>query len=267
MSEAADRLFAAIEAATQIAPLSSHDAAFDVAAAYRVLGELHGRREAQGWTRIGRKIGFTNRTIWPRYGVDRPMWSHVWDRTVTFAPAGEATLSLAGLMQPRIEPEVAFMLRAPLPDGSDVEAVLRAIAWIAPAFEIVHTVFRDWKFGAADCTAAFGLHGRLAVGPPLPVDDSNRAALAAELPRFAVALRRGDALVDTGVGANVLDSPALALMHLRDLLSVQPSFPALASGEIVTTGTLTDAWPVAPGEIWTSDYGSLGLRGLTVRLV
>ena len=267
MSAVADRLFAAIETATQIAPLSSHDASFDVAAAYRVLDELHARREAQGWTRIGRKIGFTNRTIWPRYGVDRPMWSYVWDRTVTFAPTGEAILPLAGLMQPRIEPEVAFMLRAPLPAGRDAEAVLRAIAWIAPAFEIVHTAFRDWKFAAADCTAAFGLHGRLAVGPPLAVDDGNRAALGAELPRFTAALRRGDRLVDTGAGANVLGSPALALMHLRDLLSVQPSFPPLAAGEIVTTGTLTDAWPVEPGETWTSDYGTLGLRGLTVRLV
>jgi 2-oxo-3-hexenedioate decarboxylase len=263
----ADHLFSAIETATQIAPLSSQDASFDVAAAYRVLDELHRRREAQGWTRIGRKIGFTNRTIWARYGVDRPMWSYVWDRTVTMAPEGEATLSLAGLMQPRIEPEVAFMLRAPLPEGRDVEAVLRAIAWIAPAFEIVHTVFRDWKFGAADCTAAFGLHGRLAVGTPLPVDDGNRAALAAELPHFTAALRCGDALVDTGTGANVLGSPALALMHLRDLLSTQPSFPPLAAGEIVTTGTLTDAWPVASGEIWTSDYGTLGVRGLTVRLI
>jgi 2-keto-4-pentenoate hydratase len=266
MSKAiADRLFAAIESATQLPPPSSIDSAFDVAAAYRVLDDLHARRRAQGWTPLGRKIGFTNRTIWARYGVDRPMWSHVWDRTVTFAPDGDAVLSLSGLMEPRIEPEVAFRLRGPLPAGDDVQDVLRAIEWIAPAFEVVHSVFPGWKFGAADCAAAFGLHGRLAIGPPLLVDDTNRATLAASLPRFTVALLRGDSLVDTGIGENVLGSPALALVHLRNLLTAQPLFPPLAAGEIVTTGTLTDAWPVLLGETWTSRYGTLGIGGLRVR--
>ncbi len=266
MSKAiADRLFAAIDSSTQLPPPSSLDGAFDVPAGYRVLDDLHARREAQGWKRIGRKIGFTNRTIWARYGVDRPMWSYVWDRTVTFAPEGHAVLSLSGLMEPRIEPEVAFKLRGPLPAGDDAQAVLRAVEWIAPAFEIVHSVFPGWKFGAADCTAAFGLHGRLAVGPPLLVDDTNRAALAASLPRFTVALLRGESLIDTGIGENVLGSPALALVHLRNLLATQPSFPPLAAGEIVTTGTVTDAWPVFAGETWTSKYGTLGIGGLRVR--
>jgi len=268
MSKAiADRLFAAIESATQLPPMSSLDGAFDVPAAYRVLYDLHARRRAQGWTPLGRKIGFTNRTIWARYGVDRPMWSHIWDRTVTFAPDGHAGLSLSGLMEPRIEPEVAFKLRGPLPPGDDAAEVLRAVEWIAPAFEIVHSVFPGWKFGAADCTAAFGLHGQLAVGPPLLVDDTNRAALAASLPRFTVALLRGDSLVDTGIGENVLGSPVLALVHLRDLLTTQPFFPALAAGEIVTTGTLTDAWPVFPGETWTSKFGTLGVKSLSVHFV
>ena len=70
---------------------------------------------------------------------------------------------------------------------------------------------------------------------------------------------------DCSVGANVLDSPALALGHLARLLAGQPETPPLAAGEIVTTGTITDAWPVSPGEIWSSDYGALGLSGLTLR--
>jgi 2-keto-4-pentenoate hydratase len=88
--------------------------------------------------------------------------------------------------------------------------------------------------------------------------------LAAALPEFTLKLRRGDAVIDTGVGANVLDSPALALVHLAGVLAGQPQFPPLAAGEIVTTGTVTDAWGVAPGETWTSDYGALGLPGMTL---
>ena len=77
-------------------------------------------------------------------------------------------------------------------------------------------------------------------------------------------LRRGDRVVERGVGANVLGSPAHALAHLVRALALLPQFPALAAGEIVTTGTITDAWPVAPGETWGSDYGSLGLGGLVL---
>ena len=90
--------------------------------------------------------------------------------------------------------------------------------------------------------------------------------LAALLPAFSLTLRRNGSVVETGVGANVLDSPANALVHLREVLASQPLFPTLAAGEIVTTGTVTDAWPVAQGETWTSDYGTLPVRGLTLTM-
>jgi 2-oxo-3-hexenedioate decarboxylase len=50
------------------------------------------------------------------------------------------------------------------------------------------------------------------------------------------------------------------------VLASQPAAPPLAAGEIVTTGTLTDAWPVTPGETWRSDYGALRMAGLTLTL-
>ena len=90
-------------------------------------------------------------------------------------------------------------------------------------------------------------------------------ALAAALPKFALTLSRNNTVVDRGVGANVLDSPALALAHLARLVADQPQVPPLAAGEIITTGTLTDAWPVAPGEVWSSDYGALAIEGLAVQ--
>jgi 2-oxo-3-hexenedioate decarboxylase len=213
---------------------------------------------------VGRKIGFTNRTIWPRYGVYQPMWAHVWTHTVHFAPDGQATLPLNSLVQPRIEPEVVFKLNHPVPLTGDAAAVLACVEWMAPGFEIVQSHFPDWKFAAADCTAAFGLHGALVVGAPLAVTDANRAALAAALPAFELTLSRGDTVIDRGVGANVLGSPALALVHLARLLADQPQSPKLAAGEIVTTGTITDAWPVAAGETWSSDYGALGIKGLAL---
>jgi len=260
----AGRLIAAYDSATTLAPITAGHPDFDVAAGYDVLREIEARRVAAGWRPVGRKIGFTNRTIWPRYGVYLPMWAHVWSHTVHHATADRAALALAPFVQPRIEPEVVFKLKSPLPVTDAALAALDSVDWIAPGFEIVQSHFPNWKFAAADCTAAFGLHGALVIGTPLAVTDRNRAALAAALPGFALTLRRAGAVIDTGVGANVLDSPALALVHLARVLARQPQFPPLAAGEIITTGTITDAWPVAPGETWTSDYGALGLPGLTL---
>ena len=260
----ADRLIAAYDGATTLASFGAREPGFDVAAAYDVLAEIERRRRAQGWKAAGRKIGFTNRTIWARYGVYQPMWAHVWTHTVRLVAAGSATLSLARLVQPRIEPEVVFKLNAPVPATDDADAILGCIEWIAPGFEIVQSHFPDWKFTAADCTAAFGLHGALVVGAPVAITAQNRAAIAAGLPTFTLQLRHGGTLIDTGTGANVLGSPAFALAHLARVLATQPWAPPLAAGEVVTTGTVTDAWPVASGETWASDYGTLGLSGLTV---
>jgi len=261
----ATRLIEAYDTATQIAPITSGDPSFDVPTAYEVLREIDNRRRiAQGWQPVGRKIGFTNTTIWPRYGVYQPMWAHVWEHSMHSAKDGRATLGLAPFVQPRIEPEVVFRLRAPLAPTSDPDAALRAVDWIAPGFEVVQSHFPDWKFTAADCTAAFGLHGALVVGTPMPVTDRNRAAVAAALPTFTLTLRRGRKVVERGIGSNVLGGPAHALAHLSRVLAGQPQFPPLAAGEVITTGTLTDAWPVTAGETWGSDYGALGIRGLTL---
>jgi 2-oxo-3-hexenedioate decarboxylase len=261
----ADRLIAAHDTATMLSPITMGAPDFSVADGYAVLADIERRRRAQGWQAVGRKIGFTNRTIWPRYGVYQPMWAHVWTHTVYFASGRTWTLPLHSLVQPRIEPEVVFKLKAPVPLTDDPAAVLSSVEWIAPGFEIVQSHFPDWKFAAADCTAAFGLHGALIVGAPVAVTDANRAALAAALPAFRLTLSRGDQVIDQGTGANVLGSPALALAHLARLLAEQPQAPELAAGEIVTTGTITDAWPVTTGETWSSDYGTLGLDGLTLR--
>ncbi len=151
-----------------------------------------------------------------------------------------------------------------MPPTDDPLAILAAVEWVAPGFEIVQSHFPDWKFAAADCTAAFGLHGALVVGEPLRVTDANRALVASRLPGFELTLRRGGTIVDRGIGANVLDSPALALAHLARTLAEFPRLGSLAAGEVITTGTVTDAWPVGAGETWTSDYGTLGVAGLAL---
>jgi 2-keto-4-pentenoate hydratase len=260
----AGELMDANAAASVLAPITERHPGFDSADAYAVLDRITARRRTLGWEPVGRKVGFTNRTIWELFGVDRPMWAHTWNTTVAHTVDNRASLSLRPFVQPRIEPEVVFKLAGPVPVTDDPRAVLESVEWMAPGFEIVHCPFPEWRFTIAECTAAFGLHGALVVGPPVVIDDANRAAVAGVLPTFGATLSRDGSEVERGVGANVLDSPALALAHLARVVADQPSAAPLAAGEIVTTGTITNAWPIAPGETWTSDYGELGLTGLTI---
>ena len=268
MSETAFRNIAEelveLEASGRMAPaFSARFPKFDAEYAYRVARRLHEHRLAIGWRPVGRKIGFTNRTIWPRYGVYEPIWGYVYDRTLVHAEGGRATVPLEGLAQPRIEPEIVFKLQAPAPRLRDAQALLAAVEWVAHGCEIVQCHHPDWKVTLPDCIAANGLHGRLVVGTPVPAAEI--PDLAEQLPGLQVALRRGGEVVDRGVGANVLDSPLLALEYLVELLATEGEYPQLTAGELVTTGTLTDAHPVAPGETWSTELRGLPLPGLTLR--
>lgn len=248
-------------------PVSSAAPAFSVDDAYAVLAAIGRRRRAAGARRVGLKIGFTNRTLWDAYGVDRAFWADIWDRTVVPAPDGDAALAPGPFVQPRIEPEVVFGLRAPVPATDDPAVAVAAVDWMAPGFEIVRCPYPDWRFGSvADCIAAAGFHGALVVGRRVTIDDTNRDLVTAMLSSFEATLWCDGEPVDTGSGANVLGSPALALGHVAAVVSEQSSAPGLDAGDIVTTGTLTNAHPINEGERWRAEFGDLGLDPLTLEV-
>lgn len=232
---------------------------------YEVASEILRLRRSRGEKTVGRKIGFTNRNIWTEYGATAPIWAHVYDRTVIAAQSDCAALSLKGSARPRLEPEIAFRLKAALPAGtSDPARVLEAVEWLAPSFEIVDCHFDRWKFKPADAAADFSFHWRLIVGAPRAIRGSDIPALVSRLRDCRITLSREGVVVDRGVGANALGHPVTALAHLAGVLAQQPQFEPLAAGEIITTGTLTAAMPIRPGETWSSQYQGLPVTGLSL---
>jgi 2-oxo-3-hexenedioate decarboxylase len=262
----AAEIFALVGTGRQVAPYSARYEGLDLAAAYRVAADVHARRIARGERPVGRKIGFTNRTIWAEYDVWAPIWGYMYDSTVRDLASASEGLSLAGLAEPRIEPEIVFGLAAPPAQGMDDVTLLHCIDWVAHGFEIVQSLFPAWKFAAADTVAAYGLHGRLLIGERRPVAPQRDRWLAT-LASFEIELACDGEVRDRGRAANVLDGPLFALRHLVEVLAGDPAMPPLAAGEIVTTGTLTRALPVAAGQTWTTALRGVDLPGNRLRFV
>jgi 2-oxo-3-hexenedioate decarboxylase len=257
--------FAVLDSGRQIAPFSSRWAEFSLSDAYQVTAAIRKEREARGERPIGRKIGFTNRTIWAEYNVHAPIWGYVYDRTVRDLWDCVTDAPLSSLAEPRIEPEIMFGLgKAPEP-GMDNAALLGCIEWIAHGFEIVQSIFPRWEFLAPDTVAAYGLHGALWIGPRHSA--AARSGWETELRAFEIDLIRDGVVIDHGRAANVLDGPLFALAHLAKLLAADKVNPPLAQGEIVTTGTLTRAFPVRRGETWTTSLTGVPLEAARVHFV
>lgn len=262
----AQEMIARRTAVRQGEPLTALHPGFDMPSAYEVALAMHEARIAEGAVPVGRKIGFTNFEMWKLFGVAEPIWAHTYDRTVSRLDPAGTSCSLAPFAEPRIEPEIAFAFRSAPPPGADPAVLLECIEWAALAFEIVQSHYPGWRFQAADTVADGSLHGHLYLGEPVPVARIAPDPVAA-LASFTLALACDGEVREVGRGANVLGSPLSAVGHLVNLLARQPRFRPLAAGEIVTTGTITTARAVRPGEAWTTRIEALALPDIALRFL
>jgi 2-keto-4-pentenoate hydratase len=247
-------------------PPSARDG-LDLGTAYAVERELVRMRRGAGRTTAGVKVGYANKAMWRVLKLDTLLWAHMYDDTVRHATANEATLSLAQMISPRIEPEIVFRLKATVAAGiTDAAAALENVEWLALGFEIIDCPYADWTYQPADFVAAYGLHAALIVGEPLAVTASNISTLAAQLPMFTVRLSKNGQLVAEGSGRNSLRSPALCLAELATAMTKQKDAEPLAAGDLVSSGTLTESTPIAPDATWTAALEGLDLPSLTLRV-
>jgi 2-oxo-3-hexenedioate decarboxylase len=264
-----DRIAAEVLAASaerrQIPLFSARLPGFDLGAAYGVTAALRRARIDRGERPVGRKIGFTNRRIWPEYGIHAPIWGDMYDSTVRDLAATDGTLDLTPLLEPRIEPEIAFGFHTAPEAGMSEAEILGCAEWISHGFEIVQSAFPRWQFQAPDTVAFYALHGAYRLGPRCRIAADDRAAWLEQLRSFEIELIRDGAFVDRGHALHVLDGPLSTIRHLLDVLAGDTANPPLQAGEIITTGTVTRAFPVAPGETWQTRVVGLPLEGLTLR--
>jgi 2-keto-4-pentenoate hydratase len=252
---------------SDVTPPSAREGAFDLDAAYAVERELSRRRRGDGHTVVGRKVGYANKAVWRALKLETLVWADMFDDTVRHAPQNDATLSVAPLVAPKIEPEIVLRLSDALPPGlTEPAAVLERVEWIALGFEIIDCVYQDWKFQPTDFVAFYGLHAALIVGAPMTVDGASAPALAEALASFKVQLLRNGEPAEQGGGRNSLRSPALCVAELATAISRRSVAEPLGAGDLISSGTLTESRLVAPGETWSATVDGLELPALTLHV-
>ncbi len=138
---------------------------------YRVQQIVHARTSA-GRRRVGRKIGLTSAAVQRQMQVDTP------DFGVLFADMAygdSQPIPFDALLQPRVEAEVAFVLGADLPaDPVTGPEVLRAVAFVVPAIEVVDSRIADWDISIFDTVADNASSGVFVTGRSAPLPARHR---------------------------------------------------------------------------------------------
>jgi 2-keto-4-pentenoate hydratase len=247
-------LFDARNDRVAIAPFTDADPTLTMADGYAVQAELTRLILAGGDRIVGYKVGLTSKPMQRLIGVDTPDYGPVLGSTV-YRDGDE--VSLGRFIQPKIEAEIVFVLGAPLRGpGVSVSDAHRATAGVAAAMEIVDSRFADWRIKLADTVADLASNGAVAISDyVLP--------LAGLDPRYlGMTLSRNGEVIDTGAGAAALGSPLGVVAWLANTLGEVGI--GLEPGQVVMTGALHAAVPMAAGDVFRADFDRLG--PVTVRV-
>lgn len=245
---AAELLLAAYDTGVPVEPLRKKFADLTVADAYAIQLQQVESWRAEGAQVKGHKVGLTSVAIQQQVGVDQPDYGHLLDSMFFLE---NTPVPVRRFLQPRIEPQIAFVLSVPL-RGPGVTAAdaIAAVDFLLPALEIIDSRIRDWKIGLVDTVADNASSGGVVLG-------SRPSRLeAVDLPVLGCALHRSGELVGTGAGGAVLGSPVNALVWLANTLG--SSGVTLEAGEVILPGSVCAAVPVAAGDAVTATFSGLG---------
>ena len=250
-----DRLYAAMQTGEAIDPLTDELPDMSVDDAYAVQTRLVERLSQDGATVVGYKLGLTSRPMQQMIGVDQPDFAPVLSHMVHDE---SAPVDLSRFIQPKIEAEIALVLKEPLrgPGVTTLQAG-RAVAGAVASLEFVDSRVKDWKIRLADTVADLASSGAIVLGQTLaPLEGW-------DLRLSGMMVERNGELEDTGAGAAALGSPLAAVAWLANTLA--PYGVELQPGHVIMTGALHRAFEVESGDLVRAEFDRIG--AVTVRFV
>ena len=227
------------EATPQLAePLSIEDA-------YRVQAASLARRYQRGERRIGIKMGFTSRAKMAQMGIEEMIWGRLTDAMLI---EDGGAIRFAAYVHPRVEPEIAFLLKAPLAAKVTPAAALAAVEAVAPALEIIDSRYKDFRFSLTDVVADNSSSSSLVVGPWAPPDS--------DLANLGMILSIDGEARQIGSSAAILGHPLRSLVAAARLAAAAGE--PLEAGDIVMAGGATAAEALAVGQHVRLEVQKLG---------
>jgi 2-keto-4-pentenoate hydratase len=222
---------------------------------YRIQLALIEMKKADGAKVVGKKIGLTSKAMQRMLNVDQPDYGHILDNMVL---QDAAVFPARELIQPKIEPEIAFILDRELKGpGVTPTDVLSATRFVVPALEIIDSRIEGWKIKLCDTIADNASSARVVLGnSPKRVDQL-------DLKLVGMVMEKNGDIVQTGAGGAVLGHPAIAVAWLAN--AVGQFGVSLGAGEIIMPGALCAATDVSAGDLLQASYDGLG--SVSVRFV
>jgi len=243
-----DELYDAWATRTTVAPLLAREPLITLDDAYRIQERFIARRVEAGERIVGKKIGVTSKAVQDLIGVNRPDFGQL---TSAMAYEEGQDVPLAGLIQPKAEAEVAFVLKRDL-NGPGLTAtdVIAATDYVVPCFEIVDSRITDWKIKIQDTVADNASCGVYMLGKDRKKPTQVDLALA------GMVLEMNGELFSTSVGAAVQGGPVNAVVWLANTLGAL-GIPFLA-GEVILSGSQSTLIPANVGDTLKCTIGGLG---------
>lgn len=216
--------------------------------AYAIQDEIKRRKIARGARIVGLKAGLTSHAKMKQMGVETPVFGFLADY---FSVAEGGEIDTGKLIHPKVEPEIAFVTKAPLKGpGCHIGAVLAATDFVIPAIEIIDSRYRDFKFDLKSVVADNCSSSRFVVGGRM----GNVAEL--DLRTTGIVLEKNGEPVAFGAGAAVLGHPAAAIAMLANMLGEKGE--EIPAGTLILSGGITEAVAVQPGDAVTLRVQELG---------
>lgn len=254
ISELGDALYTALRTRQTLSPLTTHHPEISIDDAYYISLHILQRRIAAGEQLVGKKIGVTSKAVQDMLNVHQPDFGFLTD-AMHYANGASISLSQSGLIQPRAEGEIAFILKENLHGNVTREDVLDATEWVLPCFEIVDSRITDWKIRIQDTVADNASCGVFVLG------DQRTAPRELDLASVRLDLLRNGIAAGSGQGSAVQGHPAEAVAWLANTLG-RFGIPFRA-GEIILSGSLAPLVPASAGDSFELTIEGLGAASVS----
>ncbi|MEM8731786.1 MAG: 2-oxo-hepta-3-ene-1,7-dioic acid hydratase [Pseudomonadota bacterium] len=250
---AADALIEAEETRRQIGLLSLRHPEMTLDDAYAIQAAQMPLKAAQGCHIIGWKIGLTSKVMQEALGIDTPDSGVLYD-DMLFDHG--ATVPRGRYIQPRVEAEIAFVMKAPLAGEVSRDEVLAATDYVVPALEILDTRILRQDPDTGETRRIVDTVSDNAANAGIVLGAERHDPAGVDLRWVGAIVKKGGAVVTTGLGAAVLDDPVTSLVWLSRRMGQYGQ--RIEAGQVVLSGSFIGPLECPPGTAIDADFGHFG---------